>query len=61
MEQWISAKDVSEMTGCCRPNAQKIIRTVNEEIRSTGGLVPSKTRAPKEMVLAKLYGTKENR
>lgn len=54
--QYISANDLRELTDpkIGLTKARHIIKTVNDEIESSGCLVPCNYRAPKEMVLKKL-------
>lgn len=60
MEQWITAKDIAELTGVCLPKARKVIRVVNDELLERKCIVPSKHRAPKSLVYKKLGLKGEN-
>lgn len=54
MEQWITAKDIAQLTSVCLPKARQVIRAVNDELQAQGCIVPSKHRAPKSLVYRKL-------
>jgi hypothetical protein len=61
MEQWITAKDIAELTSVCLPKARYIIKVVNDELVAQGCIVPSKHRAPKSLVYRKLGLKGENK
>lgn len=59
MDKFMSAKDLSALTGTCLARSREILKQINKELEEQGYLIINQYKAPRSIVLKKLGLTKE--
>lgn len=53
-DNWVNAKQISEIAGCGRDKARRILREVNADAKAKGFIIPTQSKAYRPRVLAML-------